>query len=286
MASPAVSTRAARCRASTMSPGSETTRVSRPTARSSSSPLRASTTSRQPRPERTRTSARPSPRDAPVTIPTGSVTRPRQARRRGGQRRRTRERSPRVLKSAPTSGASRDLGDRCARRGHTLVVEPDQRDHGLDVVVIPDRARRWALSLREDRMERDAALAFELEPELFRKDEVGGVIAVQVPDLPPVDRERELAPAPRARFDTVPRGDFFDDPPARGLRRAHPLPPPYRQPKVSLQVQVNLKSSPNRATVAGDGRPAHDRRGLAAKRRRLLGAPLLRAARPDRVGTA
>src|SRR5256714_3885673 len=284
MPSPAVSTRAARCRASTMSPGSETTRVSRPTARSSSSPLRASTTSRQPRPERTRTSARPSPRDAPVTIPTGSVTPPRQACGRGGQRRRTCERSPHVLKS--TSGASRDLGDRCARRGHTLVVEPDQRDHVLDVVVIPDRACRRALSLREDRMERDAALAFELEPELFRKDEVGGVIAVQVPDLPPVDRERELAPAPRARFDTVPRGDFFDDPPARGLRRAHPLPPPCRQPKVSLQVQVNLKSSPNRATVAGDGRPAHDRRGLAAKRRRLLGASLLRAARPDRVGTA
>src|SRR5215207_2833764 len=54
----------------------------------------------------------------------------------------------------------------------------------------------------------DAALLEELGPDLLRESEVRGVIAVQVADLAPPDREGELAAAARPGLDTRPRGDL------------------------------------------------------------------------------
>jgi hypothetical protein len=44
---------------------------------------------------------------------------------------------------------------------------------------------------------------------------VCGVVAVEVPDLPAADGERELAAAPATSLHAGPGGDFLGDPPAR-----------------------------------------------------------------------
>src|SRR5216683_5762769 len=75
MRSPAAATRALRCQPSVMSPGMATTPSRSSTATASAWASRASTTTCQPRSLRARTSARPRPRDAPVTIPTGMPAR-------------------------------------------------------------------------------------------------------------------------------------------------------------------------------------------------------------------
>src|SRR3954470_16111485 len=63
-----------------MSPAIATTSGSPAVAAARASPPRASVTTRQPRSERARTSASPSPREPPVTIPTGTLRTVRPAR--------------------------------------------------------------------------------------------------------------------------------------------------------------------------------------------------------------
>src|SRR6266536_756858 len=72
MRSPAASTRRKRWSGSHTSPEIATTRSSSAVAAASGAASRASTTSRQPRSASARASARPRPRDAPVTIPFGT----------------------------------------------------------------------------------------------------------------------------------------------------------------------------------------------------------------------
>src|SRR5438105_7286575 len=72
MRSPAASTSASRCRGSVTSPARAKTPGTCAHAASRASGPRASTTSRQPRSASAYASARPRPREAPVTIPTGT----------------------------------------------------------------------------------------------------------------------------------------------------------------------------------------------------------------------
>ena len=82
---------------------------------------------------------------------------------------------------------------------HALVVEAHQRDHVLDVGLALDPAGAEARLAREDRVVVDSPLLEQGAPDLLRKAEVSGVIAVQVADLPPADLERELPSPARAQ---------------------------------------------------------------------------------------
>jgi hypothetical protein len=93
----------------------------------------------------------------------------------------------------------------------SLVVEPQELDDVADVGVVLDPARRRPLRAGEDRVRRDAALLFQLTPDLFGEPEVGGVVAVQVTDLAGADSEGELAAPPGSRLHARPGGDLVDD---------------------------------------------------------------------------
>jgi hypothetical protein len=102
-----------------------------------------------------------------------------------------------------------------------VVVEPHQLDHVADVVFVLDPARRRPDRVGEDRMVDDPALGSQLGPHLLREAEVGGVVAVQVTELPAPDGEGELTSSSWTRFHTGPRGDLLDDLLAGCLRRCH-----------------------------------------------------------------
>ena len=76
-----------------------------------------------------------------------------------------------------------------------VVVEPQQCDHVAHVLLVLDPPRRPSGLVGEHRMVADAALRVELVPDVLGEAEVGGVVAVQVADLPPADAEGELAAA-------------------------------------------------------------------------------------------
>jgi hypothetical protein len=60
----------------------------------------------------------------------------------------------------------------------------------------------------------DPTLPEQVLPDLLREVEVGGVVAVQVADLAPPDREREFSSLARARLDAGPRRHLLGDAPA------------------------------------------------------------------------
>ena len=78
-------------------------------------------------------------------------------------------------------------------RHDALIVQPQQLDHVADVVGILDAPRRGALAIGEHGAVPHLALGEELGPYLLGEEQVRGVIAVEVADLPPADREGELA---------------------------------------------------------------------------------------------
>ena len=100
-------------------------------------------------------------------------------------------------------------------------IESD--DDVADVVVALDLTRGPALLVREDRVVGDAAGVVELLPHGLGEAEVGGVVAVQVPQLLAPDGEAVLAAAAPAGLGAGPRGDLVGDDRARGTRlsRAH-----------------------------------------------------------------
>jgi hypothetical protein len=65
------------------------------------------------------------------------------------------------------------------------------------------------------------ALLPQLGPDLLREDEVGGVVAVQVADLAPADREGELAARAGAGLHPRPGGDLLGDPLTRASWPGH-----------------------------------------------------------------
>src|SRR3954454_11707087 len=105
--------------------------------------------------------------------------------------------------------------------GNAVVVEPHQRDDVFDVGLVLDPARPRPLLAGEHRVIDDSTLLLEGRPRLLLEEEVGGVVAVQVTDLPPTDLEGELAAAARASLDARPRGDLLRDPLARRWLLAH-----------------------------------------------------------------
>src|SRR5271156_2760803 len=76
---------------------------------------------------------------------------------------------------------------------HALVVEPEQLDHVVDVAVSRDPAGRRTASVREHRVIGYPPVPCQLLPDVLGKEEVGGMIAVEVPDLVPSDLEGKLA---------------------------------------------------------------------------------------------
>jgi hypothetical protein len=94
---------------------------------------------------------------------------------------------------------------------NAVVVEPQQRDHVADICLILDPAGAKARLAGEHRVVVDAPLLEQIGPDLFRKAEVGGVVAVEVTDLPAAELEGELAPVARPRRDAWSGGDLGDD---------------------------------------------------------------------------
>jgi hypothetical protein len=62
--------------------------------------------------------------------------------------------------------------------GDAVVVQPQERDHVADVVVRLDPAGTEARRAGEDRVIVDPSIVEDLRPDLLRKAEVGGVVAV------------------------------------------------------------------------------------------------------------
>jgi hypothetical protein len=67
----------------------------------------------------------------------------------------------------------------------------------------------------------DSPLRLEGGPDLLREGKVGGVVAVQVTDLPPAELEGELSASARACLDARPGRDLLDDLLARCLCLVH-----------------------------------------------------------------
>ena len=89
------------------------------------------------------------------------------------------------------------------------------------------------------------ALLEEGAPDFLRKAEVGGVIAVQVTDLPAAHHERELAPPAGSRHYARPGRKLIGDPVARPLFNRHDylLPCSLGVNRTKVLVKVSLKSS-------------------------------------------
>jgi hypothetical protein len=79
-----------------------------------------------------------------------------------------------------------------------VIVQPQQLDHVTHIGLILDSARRGPGPIGEDRMGHDPAVLPQLGPDLLREAEVGGVVAVQVTDLPATELEGELAAVAQA----------------------------------------------------------------------------------------
>src|SRR5207302_2967413 len=92
-----------------------------------------------------------------------------------------------------------------------VVVEPQERDHVIDVLLVGDAAGSRPDLPREDRMLDDPALFEQLSPYVLREVEVRCVIAVQVADLAPANLEGELAAPTRSRFHLGPGCDLLGD---------------------------------------------------------------------------
>jgi arginase len=88
--------------------------------------------------------------------------------------------------------------------------------------------------MRVHRVRAHAALLSQLGPDLPRKSEVRGMVAVQVADLVALDPKPELAAAARTGLHARPGGDLFRNLLACSLCCRH---------AVTVQVQVHLKSS-------------------------------------------
>jgi hypothetical protein len=95
---------------------------------------------------------------------------------------------------------------------HTLVVEAHELDHVAGVVLGLDPTRAEARLGVKDRVVVDPSLLAEARPHVLGKAEVGGVIAVQVTDLPSSRLECELTAAARSCQHTWPGGDLLGDP--------------------------------------------------------------------------
>jgi hypothetical protein len=107
------------------------------------------------------------------------------------------------------------------RRDDALVVQPQQRDHIVDVVLVADPARRGPLRVGEDGVGHDPPLLHQLGPDPLGEGEVRRVVAVQVADLAAAQPEAELAAAAEARLDSRPRRDLVGDLAARRSWRGH-----------------------------------------------------------------
>src|ERR1700742_3058274 len=70
-----------------------------------------------------------------------------------------------------------------------LVLLAQQRDHVVDVRVVLDPPRAGPAVVGEDRVVDDASRREELVEDVLREAEVGGVVAVEVPDLARADLE-------------------------------------------------------------------------------------------------
>src|SRR5262245_9291534 len=122
---------------------------------------------------------------------------------------------------ARTSGLDHRARDGLGSRGHavslhhSVVVQPQERDHVADVVVAFDLPRADAGLAGEHRVVDDAALLVDLRPDLVREDEVRRAVAVQMTELVAADREAERAPVAVCRLHSGPRGGLFRDLPAR-----------------------------------------------------------------------
>jgi predicted signal transduction protein with EAL and GGDEF domain len=104
-----------------------------------------------------------------------------------------------------------------ARRGGSLVVDPEQLDHVSNVRVARNPSSRRPLrSAREHRVVLDPAVGTKLGPDAPREAEVRRVIPVDVSDLAPSDDEGDLAELPGVDRDARPRADLGDDLLARG----------------------------------------------------------------------
>src|SRR5688572_22513030 len=78
-------------------------------------------------------------------------------------------------------------------RVDAVVVDPQHRDHVIDVRLGFDPARRRALAVGKHGVVLDPALGVKLAPELLGEEEVGTAVAVQVADLTAADAEPVLA---------------------------------------------------------------------------------------------
>jgi len=76
--------------------------------------------------------------------------------------------------------------------GYALIVEPEERDHVLDVRVALDPARRETGSAGKDRVVLDALLLVKTCPHVLREPEVRRSV-VQVTELPSAEPDRQFA---------------------------------------------------------------------------------------------
>ena len=99
-----------------------------------------------------------------------------------------------------------------------VVVQSQQLDDVADIRGVVDAAGRHLRRVTVHRVGTDPSLLPQLGAHVPREAKVGGVVSVQVADLPAVDREGELAPAAGADLDPGPRGDLLGDALAWALR--------------------------------------------------------------------
>src|SRR5437660_1493737 len=108
---------------------------------------------------------------------------------------------------APTRSSTR----RWTGCADPVVVAPHQRDHVLDVRPGLDTPRGGPDLAREHRVLGDPPGLVQLVPHVLGEEEMGGVIAVEVPDLPGTELECPFAAAPVAGLDAGPGGDLVGD---------------------------------------------------------------------------
>jgi len=96
--------------------------------------------------------------------------------------------APRITACLPLVGARGSGQD-------AVVVEPQQLDYVADVRLALDAPCARPLRIRKDRVGHYPVLFDQLDPDPLGEREMGGVIAVQVADLPATDLEGEFAAA-------------------------------------------------------------------------------------------
>src|SRR3954454_19138068 len=99
----------------------------------------------------------------------------------------------------------RHPGRRCARSPASgcdaVVVEPHQRDHVADVLVVAELASRQLRRVPVDRVRADTTGIPELLPDLAREAEVRNAIPIKVADLLTANAEAPFAALAHARLD-------------------------------------------------------------------------------------